>query len=141
MTRVKIIALVCVIALAATGALLWAGISVMDRAGGMVPTGTSARQFASAPVGTQVKLIVLVERANANGEVGAQILNKAGNDSYVRSGSRIVLKIPADTDYLMGGERDVKAGAVLQINGHLSSPAHLTVHNVVILTVFVRLEA
>ena len=141
MTRIKIIVLVCLIAVLAAGALVWAGMSVMDRAGGMVPTGTSAHEFETAAVGTQVKLIVLVERVSASGEVGAQILNKDAGGFYVRSGSRIVLTIPSDTDYLMGGRSDVKPDAVLQINGQVSSARHLTLHNVVILTGFVKLQA
>ncbi len=141
MTRIKIIALVSVTCVLAIGGLLWAGMSVMDRGGGMVPTGTSAREFATAAVGTPVKLIVLVERVDGSGAVGAQILNKDGDNGYARSGSHISLTIPANTDYLMGGRSDVKPDAVLQINGHLSSPGHLTLRNVVVLTGFVHLQA
>lgn len=139
MDRFKLLALATVIVVAAGAAITWAGMSVVDRAGGMATTGTSASAFAAAKTGTPIKLVVSVDRLTADGGFAAEILDKGVNDTYSHSGTHVAFHVPANAKFLMGGRNDLKPGAVLQVNGQIADARRLAVSEIVVLNGFVRI--
>lgn len=139
MDRFKLLAFATVIVVAGLAAMMWAGMSVVDRAGGMAAAGTSANAFQAAVSGTPVKLVVSVDRVAPNGGITAEILNKSTDGTYAHSGRHLEAALPANAKFLMGGQDDLKPGAIVQINGKIAAAHRLAVDEVVILNGFVRM--
>lgn len=121
--------------LAAVALLLYQGYTGMMA--GSNPQ--SARQFSAVTPGAKAQIVVEVTGLSSQAVLSGSLLQKNSDSSYSRT-SRTVSIAWASASIVMGSRSDIKAGAILQVNGVLGKDDILTAEQIVILTKLVQVK-
>lgn len=103
------------------------------------PTPMTAAQFESSSTGQSVTLVVRVDRL-ARASLDAELLERINDSLYKRTGKRVSLYVPAETDFVMGSMSDVKPGAIVFVYAVTTTAAHADVKKVIVVTPYVKVE-
>jgi hypothetical protein len=131
--------------LAAAGLLLLLAIVLpgvafvrMMSPSGPPPAGQS--ELSRTRVGDPIEVAVQLGGRRSDGRFSARLLEPGGNGSYRTTGRLLTVAPASDLTVTMGGARDLKAGAVVQVKGVLSAPYTVTAHQATVLTGFVQVR-
>lgn len=103
-------------------------------------SGTSKTQFDAIPVGGQVEAMLEIKAMPSDKLLNATLLEPVSDGTYQRTSTTLNINLAADTKVVMGQASDVKAGAVIQIQGRRDDEHTVSAHNVVILTGYVAVQ-
>ena len=105
------------------------------------PTPTDPSHIVGSEAGASLDLEVQVTGYTAAGNLQARLLVRRG-DAYAVSRDTAEIHLVPGAKFVMGGQADLKPGAVLQVHGILESAAHrlLDAQQVVFLTGYVKVE-
>lgn len=98
-------------------------------------------QLAAAQSGTPLNIAVEVTAIPAPGLLDARLLDSQGSE-FIRTPETVQIQLQSGTEVSMGNMRDLRPGAVLQVNGVKRDPGAslLTANRVVILTGYVQVK-
>jgi hypothetical protein len=101
------------------------------------PLALSAAQWSRTPVGARVELVVRV-RARARATISAELLESRDRNAYAATGTQVVLYLADGMPVLMGGDEDVRPGAIVSVAGVATGKGRADVTRAVVLTGYVH---
>ena len=117
-------------------ALLFAIPALWAEAQMRAPVTLTSAQFAGAPPGQPVKLVVRLDSVRGS-TLEAEILARRSESAYAPSGAHVELTYGADVPIVMGAASDIEPGAVLFVDAVASSAGRARAKRFVVVTRYV----
>jgi hypothetical protein len=127
--------MVSLCALVAAGVI---GLDVWRRAARMQPSQTPAAVVAGALVGADIKAVVRLDALTDLGIYSGRMLESRSGSGFHATTTLVRLAALPDATVVMGGAKDVRTGAIVQVEGQFDARRVLRVRRFVVLTGFIR---
>lgn len=99
----------------------------------------TAAQFFAARTGTKASIVVRVI-ARSRTSLRGELLERTADRVYAQSGKRVELYVARDTPVAMGTAQDVRAGAVVVVDGVVTGPGRADAKQLVPITRYAKIE-
>ncbi len=101
------------------------------------PVTLTSQQFAGAPAGQPVKLVVRVDAVRGT-TLDAEILARRTDSAYATTGAHVELAYGGSVPIVMGAPSDIAPGAVLFVDAIATSTGRARASRFVVVTRYVR---
>ena len=101
---------------------------------------SSAQQFSQTAPSTKTKIIVEIEKQDADGNIAAKLLNAQGEQVYTRTTTPVTIHADGKTRYVMGKASDVRQAAIVHVTGTVDPDHRVQAEQIVILTGYVQVH-
>jgi uncharacterized protein YdeI (BOF family) len=98
------------------------------------------KDFARAPQGATVKLVLQITESTPDGLIQGKILNKKTDKIYIRTDTSVTIHSTPATKLVMGSQADIKPVAVVHVTGIVKSDRSVDAAQIVILTGYVEVQ-
>lgn len=132
---------VAVIGILFIATVAYVGWDVMVRAMRMQPARATAAELSAAKPGQNLKFVARIDARRGDSTLDARLLEPVTDTEYRATAKIVHVRLEPDMRVIMGTTADLRAGAIVQLDGTLGNGGTLAVRRAVNLSAYIHVAA